>query len=223
MDAEVQTRSESTRDLKGLGIVGVPTACDPRRPRFLVEPIAVAPGGGSFSFLFGVALGSSPWLRLVLEVDAQLCFFPCAVKMPKKRRNGGRNRHGRGHGRLVDCSHCMCKPAKASGGQRAQSVLEVKPCPCLAVLQDKAIGRFMVRNMVDAGGLNDLKAASAFEREFLFPGDFAAQARKEYTTRHPLSRSLRAPEALQQELLLRFVRGALAHRARAQRSAAPRA
>lgn len=63
--------------------------------------------------------------------------------MPKKRRNNGRNRHGRGHTRLVDCSHCMCKPAK-----------------------DKAIGRFMVRNMVDAGALNDLRAASAFEREF---------------------------------------------------------
>ena len=33
-------------------------------------------------------------------------------------------------------------------------------------LQDKAIGRFMVRNMVDAGGLNDLKAASAFDRAY---------------------------------------------------------
>lgn len=34
----------------------------------------------------------------------------------------------------------------------------------LCYVQDKAIGRFMVRNMVDAGALNDLKAASAFER-----------------------------------------------------------
>jgi small subunit ribosomal protein S26e len=64
--------------------------------------------------------------------------------MVKKRRNNGRNRHGRGHTRLVDCSHCMCKPPK-----------------------DKAIGRFMVRNMVDAGALNDLKLASAFEGELL--------------------------------------------------------
>lgn len=62
--------------------------------------------------------------------------------MPKKRRNNGRNRHGRGRTTLVDCSHCMCKPPK-----------------------DKAIGRFMVRNMVDAGALNDLQASSAFERE----------------------------------------------------------
>ena len=59
--------------------------------------------------------------------------------MPKKRRNGGRNRHGRGITRLVDCSHCMCKPAK-----------------------DKAIGRFAVRNMVDSGALNDLKAACVY-------------------------------------------------------------
>ena len=44
----------------------------------------------------------------------------------------------------------------------------------------------MVRNMVDAGGLNDLKAASAFEREFLFPGDFD-QARKEYTPLSPVA------------------------------------
>ena len=32
--------------------------------------------------------------------------------MTKKRRNGGRSRHGRGHTRLVDCDHCGCKPAK---------------------------------------------------------------------------------------------------------------
>jgi len=60
--------------------------------------------------------------------------------MPKKRRNGGRNRHGRGITRLVDCSHCMCKPAK-----------------------DKAIGRFKVGNIVDTGALNDLKAACVYE------------------------------------------------------------
>ncbi|RYG51853.1 hypothetical protein EON67_02520 [archaeon] len=31
-------------------------------------------------------------------------------------------------------------------------------------MQDKAIGRFVVRNMVDAGAMNDLKACSALER-----------------------------------------------------------
>ena len=60
--------------------------------------------------------------------------------MPKKRRNNGRNRHGRGKTRQVDCNHCGCKPAK-----------------------DKAISRFQVRNLVDSGALNDLKAACAYE------------------------------------------------------------
>jgi ribosomal protein S26 len=113
--------------------------------------------------------------------------------MPKKRRNGGRNRHGRGHTRLVDCSHCMCKPAKVSTAHDIPPVptralrrprapsrplprsthLTIPPLAArtatphpLHAPQDKAIGRFMVRNMVDAGGLNDLKAASAYEREF---------------------------------------------------------
>ena len=60
--------------------------------------------------------------------------------MPKKRRNNGRSKKGRGHTRLVDCAHCGCKPNK-----------------------DKAIKRYIVRNMVDAGALNDLKAACAYE------------------------------------------------------------
>jgi ribosomal protein S26 len=30
-------------------------------------------------------------------------------------------------------------------------------------MQDKAVGRFSVRNMVDTGALNDLKAASVYE------------------------------------------------------------
>lgn len=38
----------------------------------------------------------------------------CAAKMPKKRRNGGRSRHGRGKTTMVDCGHCRCKPPKVS-------------------------------------------------------------------------------------------------------------
>jgi ribosomal protein S26 len=51
--------------------------------------------------------------------------------MPKKRRNGGRNRHGRGHTRLVDCSHCMCKPAKVRqiGGCR-RALRRCARCHC---------------------------------------------------------------------------------------------
>ena len=54
------------------------------------------------------------------HLAARLPTTLAAATMPKKRRNGGRNRHGRGHTRLVDCSHCMCKPPKvrASGRER---------------------------------------------------------------------------------------------------------
>jgi small subunit ribosomal protein S26e len=60
--------------------------------------------------------------------------------MPKKRRNGGRSRKGRGKTTQVDCDHCMCKPPK-----------------------DKAVHRFNSRQIVDAGAMNDLRAASAYE------------------------------------------------------------
>ena len=83
-----------------------------------------------------------PPLSTPPSLSAILSRLPQLLTMPKKRRNGGRNRHGRGITRLVDCSHCMCKPAK-----------------------DKAIGRFAVRNMVDTGALNDLKAACVYEGE----------------------------------------------------------
>ena len=78
----------------------------------------------------------------------------------------------------------------------------------------------MVRNMVDAGGMNDLKAASAFDRESFFDC-FVALNSPELSSSPFVLCSLRAAEALQQELLLRFMRRALAHRACAQRAAAP--
>jgi small subunit ribosomal protein S26e len=57
-----------------------------------------------------------------------------------KRRNHGRNRHGRNHTRQVLCDGCAAKPAK-----------------------DKAIKRFTVRNMVDKSSLRDLSDASIIE------------------------------------------------------------
>lgn len=53
--------------------------------------------------------------------------------MTVKRRNHGRNRHGRNHTHQVVCDGCGCKPAK-----------------------DKAIKRFTVRNIVDKSSLRDL-------------------------------------------------------------------
>merc|ERR1712216_218575 len=61
--------------------------------------------------------------------------------MPKKRKNGGKNRHNRGRVGFVRCD--------VSGR---------------AVPKDKAIKRFIVRNLVDMSGQKDLKDASYYDK-----------------------------------------------------------
>ena len=61
-------------------------------------------------------------------------------RMTFKRRNGGKNRCGRGHVKAVHCSNCN-----------------------RLVPKDKSIKRFIVRNMVETAAHRDLKDASIYE------------------------------------------------------------
>ena len=61
--------------------------------------------------------------------------------MTVKRRNHGRNKKGRGKVRRVNC----CSSGKL-------------------VPKDKAVKRFIVRNMVDASSMRDIRDASVYEK-----------------------------------------------------------
>lgn len=106
--------------------------------------------------------------------------------MPSKRRNNGRNKHGRGHTAIVRCSNCSrcvpkgtlclsgycnCGPASV-WTENLSAHMWMTPVPVDSVSTvsennshptDKAVRKFVIRNIVDMSSARDLREQSAIE------------------------------------------------------------